>query len=128
MAQMKMMNAEEVEAFRKPVKKKRGRRTEIQDATKENAEPVIHRVKTHRSTDYDVSVSDLRTIMDETVWRVLREINPGIPENDYARINSDELSYVLMLTMICGAGLDGAGAIKIRETTVAGQGFCKEHE
>lgn len=124
----KMMNAKEVEEFKTHVRKKKGRRTEIQDGPKLNAEPVIHHGKTSRTTDYDVSITDLRSIMDETIWRVLREINPSIPETQHARINSDELSYVLMLSMVCGAGLDGQSGLKIRDASAGEQNYCWKHE
>lgn len=76
----------------------------------------------------EVPIADVRDVMNETIWRVQHEINPGMAYNDEDRLNSDELGYVLLLTMAIGAGVDGMkGGLKMRNQSAGEPVFCKEH-
>ena len=90
---------------RTPVRKKpaanRGRRTEIQTPDS-NAETPIRFRKSEQPVRSTVGAGEVKAALDETVWRVINEISPGYQSIPHARLNSDEIAYVLMLAMMTG--------------------------
>ena len=72
--------------------------------------------------------AEMKAVMDETVWRVLREIDPEIPDDFLHRVNSDELSYIILLHMYCGSdAYFPRASLRVKEARMDDPPLCPEH-
>jgi hypothetical protein len=75
-----------------------------------------------------VPASEMKAVMDETVWRVLREINPEISDDRHHRLNSDELSRIIRIHMYVGSdAYEPRASLRIKETPMDEPPLCDEH-
>lgn len=130
MSRHTMMNVDDVENFKVVAKgkKKRGGPT----STPDEISTPSGSVKTVKGTNIvrsGVPIPEIKGVLNETIWRVLHEIYPGMPYNDAERLNSDEyFGYCVMLTLLTGAGMDkNRQGMKIREASSGEPRFCREH-
>lgn len=99
---------------KKPVKKK-GRRTKIETPIP-NAEPDVKMVKTQGALRSTVSAGEIRSVIQDTMWRVLTEITPDLENASGGKMNSDESAYVMSLDLMLGwSGQNPRRGQKIRE-------------
>lgn len=113
----------------KPVAKGKKKRGASPDSTPENSN--AEKVK-RESTDVvrsTVSAAQVKGVMYETVWRVQREMTPGLPDTELARLNSDEAGYCILLTMMYGvAAPQMKKGLRIREHSYKEAPDCGAHD
>jgi hypothetical protein len=120
----------------RPVKKKKptprnigGRRTKIQTPDF-NAEIPIPVRQAEATTHTTVGAGELKGVVNETVWRIINEISPDFEAATDARLNSDEIGYLIVLSMVLGNPEESPRrGLKIRNHEYADGDtpFCRTH-